>query len=123
MHGRYTELLRSHCDLMERVKILIGNEEGFSLPTTGNITPSASFKSFLTRKNDIDSLPNPPHHDDIIGSNKNLTSPMNAKQNWDADLSLEDASIIEDVEDIPKDHQSLTGSEFNSKFNILYLNL
>lgn len=32
IHERYTELLRSHCDLMERVKIMFGSDEQQSTP-------------------------------------------------------------------------------------------
>ena len=116
LHTRYTELLRSHCDLMERVKILIGNED-FSNSTSGpgSLTASNALRIFLTRKMEMDQTLEKEQVRQDKTKGESEESSQNAekqKQIWlDAELSLEDASIIEDVEDIPKDREppSLTG--------------
>lgn len=111
---------------MERTKILMGNDDGpMSLGP-----PSLSFSANLKpiKKSDIDPYSsqcgeslevNPPR----VLSSSNLIP----RQAWvDTDLSLEDASIIEDIDDIPrdrdrnadrdKDTQSITGMMFAYSF-------
>ncbi|RWS24925.1 JNK-interacting protein 3-like protein, partial [Leptotrombidium deliense] len=105
LHTRYNELLRSHCDLMERMKILMGNDDATSLSGPLSLSSNINFKSLLNKRNELDSLSTvaePPS--DILHKNE-PTSPMH-KHAWDQDLSLEDASIIEDVEEIPRDKES-----------------
>lgn len=101
LHSRYTELLRSHCDLMERVKILIGNED-FSNTSSGpaSLTVATALKNFLTRKLELDqTLASEEEKQPTRGQTNN----SGHQKEWEAELSLEDASIIEDVEDIPRD--------------------
>lgn len=97
LHDRYTETLRSHCDLMERVKILIGSDETLA-NNLGNALPFSS--SFKFKRNELESS----------GEESNLKNDIpspaiQSRQVWtaEADLSLEDASIIEDVEEIPRE--------------------
>jgi len=109
LHGRYTELLRSHCDLMERVKILIGNEDFSNSSGPASLTASTALKNFLTKKSEMDQVlaleeqRNEGHH-----TNSDL---QNQRQWIDAELSLEDASIIEDVEEIPRDRDRISGEK------------
>ena len=126
LHSRYTELLRGHCDLMERVKILIGNEDS-SLANSGpvSITSTNALRSFLSRKQEMDQV----LETEQRNVNKDITSPAAPTRQWiDTDLSLEDASIIEDVDDIPKDRDreqppSLTGMLDIAVQNCLFLSL
>ncbi|XP_015795689.1 C-Jun-amino-terminal kinase-interacting protein 4 isoform X2 [Tetranychus urticae] len=114
LHTRYNDLLRSHCDLMERMKILIGGDDD-----TGqtNIVPSSNNKPTTSRKSDVESYSSHSEEVDINMPSKNLASAiMGPRQAWiDTDLSLEDASIIEEVDEIPRDREkdremnSLTG--------------
>jgi hypothetical protein len=119
LHERYTEVLRSHCDLMERVKILIGSDEGMaSLGAT-------SFNNFninlnkiqFNKRNDLEGSGEEPTYAESMSKCEPYS--QTPRQAWvDTDLSLEDASIIEDVDEIPRDRdrdcQSLTGiPQFN----------
>ncbi|XP_074598830.1 JNK-interacting protein 3-like isoform X2 [Brevipalpus obovatus] len=115
IHSRYNELLRSHCDLMERMKILIDNED------TSNTGPQSfgTYKPYLPKKSDFESMSSQFGESMEVNSTRNISSSTLApRQAWiDTDLSLEDASIIEDVDEIPrdkyydreKDNQSITG--------------
>lgn len=117
LHHRYTELLRSHCDLMERVKILIGNDGmgDLSSSTPNNSGPSSiqasnALRAFLAKKIEMDErLESEMKLDQRQGGHRgcggDLTSLVNPKVWLDTELSLEDASIIEDVEDIPRDRE------------------
>ena len=113
LHTRYTELLRSHCDLMERVKILIGNED-FSGANNSSGPPSlaasTALRNFLTRKLEMDATleETEQKNQQAKAREADLLSPVGQRPAWiDTELSLEDASIIEDVDDIPRDQQSL----------------
>ena len=126
MHERYTEVLRSRCDLMERVKILIGNEEGLQSLGT-NFNPNKN----TTRKIEIEILNE--SEDSIPPQKTDLGNPSAPRQAWiDTDMSMqdEDASIIEDVEEIPRDRsssererekESLTGMNFISFHYLLMI--
>lgn len=110
LHSRYTELLRSHCDLMERVKILIGSDSLVGVDSSSgpsSIQASAALRNFLAKKNEMDErLESETMNADARGQRVgDLTSPVNPKVWLDTELSLEDASIIEDVEDIPRDKE------------------
>lgn len=113
LHERYTEVLRSHCDLMERVKILIGSDEGLaSLGGANLMSFSYNANKMLPKRNELESS-NEENEVDAIYKNDALNASA-PRQAWvDSDLSLEDASIIEDIEDIPRDRDrdshSLTG--------------
>lgn len=94
---------------MERVKILIGNEDFSSVTNSGpaSLATTNALRSFLTKKQEMDQV-----LEDEQGNKSEATTPLGPKQAWmEADLSLEDASIIEDIDEIPKDRepQSLTG--------------
>ncbi|KAI1291939.1 JNK-interacting protein 3 [Halotydeus destructor] len=114
LHTRYTELLRSHCDMMERVKILIGNEDAVSAASGPmSLTTSSALRAFLSRKQEIDQVLEVEQQQENNAAKLDHSSQLTPKQAWiEQDLSLEDASIIEDVEDIPRDKdkepQSLT---------------
>jgi hypothetical protein len=111
LHTRYTELLRSHCDLMERVKILIGNED-FSNTSSGpaSLTAATALKNFLTRKIELDqTLASEEQKEPNRGHNH--SSPGNQREWIETELSLEDASIIEDIEDIPRDKDRVVGEK------------
>lgn len=116
LHSRYTELLRSHCDLMERVKILIGSD-GVGETSSGpsSIQASAALRNFLAKKSEMDERLESETRDPHVRGQRvpDVTSPVNPKVWLDTELSLEDASIIEDVEDIPRDKEpSSLGKSF-----------
>lgn len=108
LHSRYTELLRSHCDLMERVKILIGCD-GVGETSSGpsSIQASAALRNFLAKKSEMDERleSETRNADGRVDRVLDLASPLNPKVWLDTELSLEDASIIEDVDDIPRDKE------------------
>lgn len=101
---------------MERVKVLINNEDLSTMSNNSgpaSLATSNALKIFLTRKQEMDQVLETSNHAEQQSKN-NDSSPLAPKQAWlDQDLSLEDASIIEDVEEIPKDRerepQSMTG--------------
>lgn len=108
VHSRYTELLRSHCDLMERVKILIGNED-FSNVSSGpsSLSAATALKNFLTRKLEMDqTLANEEQKGSGRGNGSSTSVAKDQQREWiETELSLEDASIIEDVDEIPRDRE------------------
>lgn len=111
LHTRYTELLRSHCDLMERVKILIGNEDFSSANNTSgppSLAASAAIRNFLTKKLEMDEALETEQKDEQARAREAdlLAPPEASRPAWDTEMSLEDASIIEDVDDIPRDQQN-----------------
>ena len=111
LHTRYTELLRSHCDLMERVKILISNEDFSSANNTSgppSLAASAAIRNFLTKKLEMDEALETEQKDEQARAREAglLASPEASRPAWDTEMSLEDASIIEDVDDIPRDQQN-----------------
>ncbi|XP_053206217.1 JNK-interacting protein 3-like isoform X2 [Panonychus citri] len=105
VHTRYNELLRSHCDLMERMKILIGSDDGLNSSGSTNIGPSTNYKATMNKKSDVESYSSPSEDVELNVPTKSLTSTtIIPRQAWvDTDLSLEDASIIEEVDEIPRD--------------------
>lgn len=99
---------------MERVKILIGNEDFSTTSGPASLTASNALRSFLTRKMEMDQtlVVEQGQQEKTKAESDESSQNEKQKQLWlDTELSLEDASIIEDVEDIPKDRepQSLTG--------------
>lgn len=88
---------------MERVKILIGTDDtGGSGPAS--IATTNVLRSFLARKQEMDAAL---EKEQGLSRNHDV-SPLAPKQAWiETDLSLEDASIIEDVEEIPKDRERM----------------
>ena len=117
LHERYTEVLRSHCELMERVKILIGSDEGMaslganSLPNFNiNLT-----KIQINRRNDLDGSAEEPDFSKQM--NRRDSNSPTPRQAWtEPELSLDDnPSLIEEMDDIPRDRDrdrefpSLTG--------------
>ncbi|CAG2121310.1 unnamed protein product, partial [Medioppia subpectinata] len=115
LHDRYNEVLRSHCELMERVKILIGTDEGMSsLPP--NSLPNFSLKSQLNKRNDLEGSGEESNYSEHMRRDSSSPTP---RQAWaDTEMSLDDnpPSIIEDMDDMrdrdkDRDYQSLTGME------------
>jgi JNK-interacting protein 3 len=106
LHNRYNELLRSQCDLMERMKILVGNDDSLSItgpqsltskPLAGKKCDSQIFFGFCEEPE----------------AERTKATSLIPRQAWvDTELSLEDASIIEDVDDMPRDKEpsSLSGN-------------
>jgi len=115
LHDRYNEVLRSHCELMERVKILIGTDEGVTSLTAGaNSLTSFSFNKMQTKRNDLEGSGEESNYSEHMRRDSSSPTP---RQAWaDTEMSLDDnpQSIIEEVDDIPRerdrDYQSLTGS-------------
>lgn len=105
VHTRYTDLLRSHCDLMERVKILIGSEDFSSTSGPASLSVSTALRNFLTRKVELDqTLATEEQKNNSSRSNSQAAKDRDRHREWiETELSLEDASIIEDVEEIPRD--------------------
>ncbi|CAG2111825.1 unnamed protein product, partial [Medioppia subpectinata] len=101
LHDRYNEVLRSHCELMERVKILIGTDEGI-------------LKSQLNKRNDLEGSGEESNYSEHMRRDSSSPTP---RQAWaDTEMSLDDnpPSIIEDMDDMrdrdkDRDYQSLTG--------------
>lgn len=106
LHSRYNELLRSHCDLMERTKILMTNDDQPMSLGPQSLGFSANLKPIPAKKTDLDSYSC--QMGETLEANQRGLSSTNLipRQAWvDADLSLEDASIIEDIDDIPRDRE------------------
>lgn len=112
LHDRYTELLKSHCDVVERVRHLVGNQEVASLSSINvpqQIITSASSDINFSDLQPIHQLSNKMRQlrsDEHIDQDNNRTSHLNrasrdALKSWNAEteLCLEDASlvVIEDV--------------------------
>lgn len=138
LHERYTELLRSHCDLMERVKIMFGTDESTNSNTNNNNAINQTkenlasvFKSNLQRLTtnednldnyDLTGIDADDHLDHHQNTTLALSSDMNrageslsnslARQAWiETEMSYDDTTtIIEDVEELQKDKFSSTNN-------------
>ena len=115
IHERYTELLRSHCDLMERVKIMFGTDEA----ANGNNMPSLSNLAGTLRTNlhRLGSQDDGSYAESFNAITSNETSePMSIlpqrhtdnmipRQAWiETEMSYDDTTtIIEDVEELQRD--------------------
>ena len=130
LHDRYTEVLRGHCELMERVKILIGTDEGMASLGPNSLTNfNINYKIQNNKRNDLESSGEDSHYSEHI-PRRDSSSPT-PRQAWnEPELSLDDnRSIIEDVDDIARDRDrdrecpSLTGICIDWSLSLFYLNL
>lgn len=110
MHDRYNELLRSHFDVMERVKIMFGNEDGAASNLNSiNLVNLQQLKSkfaeemiettetFPTIVSSVVVEPDQPRNTERV------TAPQ-TRQAWlETEMSYDDTTtIIEDVEELQK---------------------
>ncbi|XP_054156139.1 C-Jun-amino-terminal kinase-interacting protein 4-like isoform X2 [Oppia nitens] len=110
LHERYTEVLRSHCELMERVKILIGTDEGMSSlqqqqQQPPNSLPNYSIKYQNNRRQEFESS-GEEFSEQLANNRRDSNSPTPIRQAWaDRELTLDELnpSIIEDVDDLARD--------------------
>lgn len=126
LHDRYTELLKSHCDVVERVRHLVGNAEAANL---ANVTTSQHQMGGSSSELGMTDLQTAQHlaakarskHDDLEFAEK-LTASVNkakdALRSWNAEteLTLEDASlvVIDDMLESNNKQQQTTGIEVSS---------
>jgi len=120
VHERYTELLRSHCDLMERVKIMFNTDEALSANNLSSLSNLAgTLKSNLQKfgSNDDTSYSeafNAINTNETSGSlsiypERNSDNIVNSvpRQAWlETEMSYDDTTtIIEDVEELQRDKE------------------
>lgn len=107
LHDRYTELLKSHCDVVERVRHLVGNQEVANLNSINvpqHIIAGGSSDQAIS---DVQQQQQSTHQlnsrmkhsktDDIDTENKNSLSykaTRDTLRSWNAETELEDASLI-----------------------------
>lgn len=119
MHDRYTELLKSHCDVVERVRHLVGNSEAANLGSI-NVT-----QHMIASSSDLTTSDLQPQHlnklkvksEDAIDTSERhtITRTRETLKSWNADteLTLEDASLVV-IEDMLDSHSKAgDGSSHN----------
>lgn len=119
MHDRYTELLKSHCDVVERVRHLVGNSEAANL---GGINVT---QHMVASSSDLTTSDLQPQHlnklkvksEDAIDASERhtITRTRETLKSWNADteLTLEDASLVV-IEDMLDSHSKAgDGSSHN----------
>lgn len=130
IHERYTELLRSHCDLMERVKIMFGNEDQAASgtgqqqpqpPQSSLSTLAGTFRANLARfgsqeaeegggtasfqatSTELYGQPQRSSAIDLDGSQRTARQAWTNNANFETEMSYDDTTtIIEDVEELQK---------------------
>lgn len=109
LHDRYTELLKSHCDVVERVRHLVGNSEAAHLSSIN--VPHQMVASSSDLINDLQSLNklNLRHEDVDFPEKSTSMRTKDTLKSWNADteLTLEDASLVV-IDDIVE-HQNKIG--------------
>jgi hypothetical protein len=130
LHERYTEVLRSHCELMERVKILIGTDEGMASLGANSLTNfNINFNKIQIKgRNDLEGSGEDSQFSEHMARRDSNSPPP--RQAWnEPELSLDDnPSMIEEVDDIPRDRDkdrefpSLTGIYF-FQINSLFISV
>lgn len=97
LHDRYTELLRSHCDVVERVRHLVGNNEVANLSSINVPQHMVASSSDLTMS-DLQTLNKLKlRHDEAdFAASAATTKSKETLKSWTADteLALEDASLV-----------------------------
>ena len=117
VHERYTELLRSHCDLMERVKIMFGTDEATNnMPSLTNLagTLKANFQKFFSSEDaifnetyNITTSTDSSGPMSILPQRSDTLSNLVPRQAWiETEMSYDDTNtILEDVEELQKDKE------------------
>lgn len=117
MHDRYTELLKSHCDVVERFRHLIGNNEAVANLTSINVPPQqmVASSSDLSNITDVPSLIGRiKSKQDYIANEHSSSARANALKSWNAEteLTLEDASLVV-IDEMLEQHKTGDGSSHN----------
>lgn len=100
LHDRYTELLKSHCDVVERVRHLAGNNEAISLGSI-NVPPQMVASSSELNVGDaqqyqLGKYKSRSDESEFDRSHSTLKSTKDAMKSWnpETELTLEDASLV-----------------------------
>lgn len=120
LHDRYTELLKSHCDVVERVRHLVGKDEVANLSSINvphQIVASSSdlIISDLQGSHPMNKLKPKTDVVDLEKGNTSIaTTARETLKSWNAEteLTLEDASLVV-IEDILEPNKVGDGSSHN----------
>lgn len=116
LHDRYTELLKSHCDVVERVRHLVGNAE------VSNLSSINVPQQMVASSSDLTTTDLQTHHlskvklkpDEVDLDRGTTTRTRDTLKSWNAEteLTLEDASLVV-IEDMLEPHKAADGSSHN----------
>jgi len=101
---------------MERVKILVGNDESLNILAPQNLNSKSLSNKKFESQGFLGFCEEPE-------AERAKATSVIQRQAWvDAELSLEDTSIIEDVDDMPRDKEpsSLTGSVCYKHYQLFF---
>lgn len=108
LHDRYTDLLKSHCDIVERYRHLVGNNEVAGLNTVNvpqqMIASSSDLTVADTQTHSLNKLKL--SHDDDFHEKVAVNKTRDTLKSWTADteLTLEDASLVV-IDDMVEQHK------------------
>lgn len=126
LHERYTELLLSHRDLMERVKIMFGTDDGLTSNSSINLANLAgTLKSNLPKISPNEYAGNEHYPESLppLTRPESLASSM-PRQAWlETEMSYDDTTtIIEDVEELQRDKEKELRDRDHSLSGLSFLN-